>query len=68
MSESILNQDCEPLMLIVVDNDSHNGTPIYFKKMLNDVAIEHFIIRLPKNYGYTGGNSIGGFICHASWY
>jgi len=55
-------------MLIVVDNDSHNGTPIYFKKMLNDVAIEHFIIRLPKNYGYTGGNSIGGFICHASWY
>jgi GT2 family glycosyltransferase len=59
MIESILNQDYAYLTLIVIDNGSHDKTPIYLKKLLNATTIKHLIIKLPKNYGYAGGNNVG---------
>jgi len=59
MIKSILNQDYPYLMLIIVDNGSRDKTPIYFSKLLNDATLKHHIIKLPKNYGYTGGNNVG---------
>jgi GT2 family glycosyltransferase len=59
MVESILSQDYTHLMLTIVDNCSHDKTSIYFRELLNGAAVEHHIIKLPKNYGYTGGNNVG---------
>jgi GT2 family glycosyltransferase len=46
-------------MLIIVDNGSHDKTSIYLSELLNNVTLEHYIIKLPKNYGYAGGNNVG---------
>jgi GT2 family glycosyltransferase len=59
MIKSILNQDYPHLMLIIVDNGSHDKTPIYLSELLNNVTLEHYIIKLPKNCGYAGGNNVG---------
>jgi GT2 family glycosyltransferase len=59
MIKSILNQDYPHLMLIIVDNGSHDKTPIYLSELLNNATLEHYIIKLPKNCGYAGGNNVG---------
>jgi len=59
MIKSILNQDYPHLMLIIVDNGSHDKTPAYLSELLNNATLEHYIIKLSKNYGYAGGNNAG---------
>lgn len=54
MKEKLIN-----LMLVIVDNGSHDKTPVYLSELLNNATLEHYIIKLPKNHGYTGGNNIG---------
>jgi GT2 family glycosyltransferase len=58
--ESILRQDYPNLTLIVVDNNSRDGTIDYIRKLLSRGSrIDFRIVRLPRNYGYTGGNNRG---------
>ena len=60
MIESVYYQDYRNLMLVIVDNGSHDKTADYVLKLLNEYSgIEYNVIRLPKNYGYTGGNNRG---------
>jgi hypothetical protein len=59
MIKRVLDQDYPYLMLIIVDNHSHDKTSIYFREVLNNIDIEYHIIKLSKNYGYAGGNNVG---------
>jgi GT2 family glycosyltransferase len=60
MIESVYYQDYRNLMLVIVDNGSRDKTADYVSKLLNEYSgIEYYVIRLPKNYGYTGGNNRG---------
>ena len=56
--ESVLTQTYPWLDLIVVDNGSSDSTYEVFR----DVCIAYdncHVLRLPRNYGYTGGNNRG---------
>jgi len=58
--ESILKQDYSNLMLVVIDNGSRDTTIDYIINVLSHYPhIEFHIVKLPKNYGYTGGNNRG---------
>jgi GT2 family glycosyltransferase len=58
--ESILRQDYPNLTLIVVDNNSRDGTIDHIRKLLSRRShIDFRIVRLPRNYGYIGGNNRG---------
>ena len=60
MIESVYYQDYRNLMLVIVDNGSRDKTADYVSKLLNEYSsVEYHIIKLPKNYGYTGGNNMG---------
>ena len=45
----------EPLEVIVVDNDSTDGTPEFIEENFPEVKV----MRSPRNLGYGGGNNLG---------
>jgi GT2 family glycosyltransferase len=65
MIESIFRQDYPNLTLIVIDNHSQDNTLAYLEKLISDHASTEFhMIKLAKNYGYTGGNNRGAMYAH----
>lgn len=55
--DSILNQSYVPDEIIIVDNNSTDGTENYFKSELKNPLVKY--IRLDKNLGVAGGRNYG---------
>jgi len=69
--ESILRQKYPNFMFVVVDNGSLDDTASYAKNLLSNYShVDFHVIKLPRNYGYAGGNNAGAVysILHGAEY
>lgn len=53
--QSVLSQSERDVQVIVVDNDSRDGSADIMEALLNDSALNHEVVRLEQNLGICGG-------------
>lgn len=66
--ESVLKQDYPDYEVFVVDNGSADGTPRYVEKVYGKYYANLRVVRLGKNYGWSGGNNRGALLARDSRY
>jgi GT2 family glycosyltransferase len=54
--------------VVIIDNGSQDGTPQLFEALIKEFKIPGRIIKLKKNYGWSGGNNRGAVYCKDSDY
>lgn len=57
--KSISMQTYPKLRVIIVDNGSKDGTPEYAAEKLKKLQVDYTVLKLGKNYGWSGGNNRG---------
>jgi len=61
--ESIFEQNFTDYELVVVDNNSNDGSTEYIKENFPNITL----IENPENFGFAGGNNAGIKACNGEW-